>query len=138
MALATTFEEAARGIEGETLADAGKDIGEVTVLRPCVTDPAGRHQRQPQVPCKVDTCPIAMLLGAQAVALELDVEPVWEEMMKMFELSFGGLQTAVEQALGEDSLGTAGETEETVGVGLDLAPAGTGLSLGPAARGLGQ
>jgi hypothetical protein len=79
-----------------------------------------------------------MLLGAQAVALELDVEPVWEEMMKMFELAFGGLQTAVEQALGEDSLGTAGETEETVGVGLDLAPAGTGLSLGPAARGLGQ
>ena len=138
VALATTFEEASRGIEGETLADAGKDIGEVTVLRPCVTDPAGRHQRQPQATCKVDTCPIAMFLGAQAVALELDVEPVWEEMMKMFELAFGGLQTAVEQALGEDSLGTAGETEETVGVGLDLAPAGTGLSLGPAACGLGQ
>jgi hypothetical protein len=79
-----------------------------------------------------------MFLGAQAVALELDVEPVWEEVMKMLELAFGGLEAAVDQTLGEDPLGTAGETEETVGVGLDLAPAGTGLALGPAARGLGQ
>jgi len=138
VALATALEQAARGIEGEALADAGEDIGEVAVLRPRVTDPAGRHQRQSQTPREVDACLITMFLGAQAVALELDVEPVWEEVMKMLELAFGGLEAAVDQTLGEDPLGTAGETEETVGVGLDLAPAGTGLALGPAARGLGQ
>jgi len=138
VAFAAAFEQAARGIEGEPLADAGEDIGEVAVLRPCVTDPAGCHQRQPQTPCKVDAYLIAMLLGAQTVALELDVDPVWEEVMKMIEFAFGGVEAAVEQTLGEDTLGTTGETEETVGVGLDLTPAGTGLALGPVARGLGQ
>ena len=79
-----------------------------------------------------------MLLGTQAVALELDVEPIWEEVMKMIEFAFGGLQGAMNETLGEDPLGTAGETVETVGVGLDLVPAGAGLALGPAACGFGQ
>ena len=138
MSLAAALEQAARGIEGETFADAGEDIGEIAVFRSRVAHPAGRHQRQPQIPRQIDERLIAMLFGAKTMALELDVEPVGKEVMEMLEFAPGGVESTVKQTLGEDPLGAAGETEEAVGVGLDLAPTGAGLALGPAACGLGE
>ncbi len=59
-------------------------------------------------------------------------------MGQVRELTPGGVETAVDEPLGKDSLGTAGQAVEAVGVGLDLRPGGPRLSLGPATRGFGQ
>ncbi len=56
----------------------------------------------------------------------------------MFELAPGGLETAVDEPLGEDPLGAAGEAVEPVGVRRHLLPGGAGLALGPTASGLGE
>jgi len=72
-----------------------------------------------------------VFLGAQAVALELDVKPPREEMDEVLELAPGGVEATVDEPLREDPLGAAGQTVEAVGVGLDLRPGGPRLSLGP-------
>ena len=61
-----------------------------------------------------------------------------EEIGEVFELAPGGVEPAVDEPLGEEPLGAAGEAVETVGVGRDLLPGGAGLALGPAAGGLGE
>jgi hypothetical protein len=138
VALAAALEQTASGVEGEALANAVQHIGEVSILRPCITHSTGRHQRQPQTPREIDERLVAMLLGAQAMTLELDMQPVGEDAEQMLELTPGGVEAAVDEALGNYSFGAAGEAEQTVGVGFDLSPAGAGFALGPAARRFGE
>ena len=138
MAFAAALEQTAGGVEGDALADAGQHIGEVPVGRPRVADAAGGRQRQLEPSREVGERPVAVLLGTQPVALQLDVEPSREEMGQVRELAPGGVETAVDEPLSEDSLGAAGQAVEAVSVGLDLRPGRPSLALGPAARGLGQ
>ncbi len=138
MALAAALEQPARAVDGGALADAGEDVGEVAVGRPRVADAAGRHQRQPQDPGELGERPVAVLLLAQAVALQLDVQPPREELAQPLELAPGGVEPAQGEALGDDPLGAARQAVEAAGVGRDLRPGGAGAALGPAARGLGE
>jgi len=120
VALAAALEQAAGGVEGATLANAGEDVGEVAVFRPRVARATGRDQWQSQLPREIEERPVAVLLGAQAVALQFDVEPPREEMDEVRELAPGGVEAAVDEPLGEDTLSAAGQTVEAVGVSLDL------------------
>jgi hypothetical protein len=138
VAFTATLEQAARGVEGEALANAAEDVGEITVLRARIAHPAGRHQWQPQALREVDEDPVAVFLGAKTVSLQLDVEAFRKDAMKVLEFAFGGVEAAVNETLSDHPFGAAGETEETVGVGLNLVPSGTGLALGSSTCGLGE
>jgi hypothetical protein len=138
VAFATALEQTARGVEGEALANAAEHVGEVAVLRVCIAYSAGRHQRQTQASREIDKGLVAVLLGAKTMSLQLDVQPFGKDAVKVLELAFGGVETAVDETLGDDTLGAAGKTEEAVGVGFYLAPTGTGFALGPSACGLGE
>jgi hypothetical protein len=87
---------------------------------------------------EIDEDLVAVFLGTETVSLQLDAEPVGKDAMKVLELAFGGVAAAVNETLGDDPFGAAGETEETVGVGLHLVPSGAGLALGPSTCGLGE
>ena len=79
-----------------------------------------------------------MLFVAEVVALDLDVEAAGEEIGEAFELAAAGVEPAVEEALGQEALGAAGEAVEAFGVDRDLRFGGAGLALGAAAGGFGE
>ena len=101
------LDDGAGGVEGDALADAGEYVGEIAVGGPRVTDPSRGHHGQPQTAREVGPRSVAVFLGAQPVALQLDVQSPWEETVEMLELAPGGFETAMDESLGDDTLGTA-------------------------------
>jgi hypothetical protein len=138
VALALGLDDGARGVEGDALADAGEDIGELFGLAAGVADPAGGDDGQPEAAGEVEHGGVAVLLVAQVVALDLDVEPVGEEVGEALELAAAGVETAVEQALGDEALGAAGEAVQALGVDRDIGHGGAGLALGAVAGRFGE
>ena len=138
MALALGLDDGAGGVEGDALADAGEDIGELFGLAAGVADPAGGDDGQAEPAGEIEHGGVAVLFVAEVVALDLDVEPAGEEIGEALELAAAGVEPAVEEALGDEALGAAGEAVEAFGVDRDLRPGGAGLALGAAAGGLGE
>ncbi len=99
VALALGLDDGARGVEGDALADAGEDIGELLVLARGVADAAGGDDGQPEAAGELEHGLVAVLLVAEVVALELDVEAAGEEIGEAGELAAGAVETAVEEAL---------------------------------------
>ena len=138
MAFALGLDDDAGGVEGDSLADAGEDIGELFGLTAGVADPAGGDDGQPEAAGEIEHGLVAVLFVAEVVALDLDVEAAGEEIGEAFELAAAGVEPAVEEALVDEALGAAGEAVEALGVDRDLRFGGAGLALGPAAGGLGE
>jgi hypothetical protein len=138
VALAVAVEDGAGGVEGDPLADAGEDVGELFVLAPGVADAAGGDERQAEAAGELDQGLVAVLLVPQVVALELDVEPAGEEVGEAGELAAAAVEAAVGEALGDQALGAAGQAVQALGVDRGIGHGGAGPALGAAAGGLGE
>ena len=97
-------EEASGSVEVGPVADAGEDVVQVLVGPPRVAHAVRRDEREAERPASRDERLVAMLLLAEAMALELDVQPAGEDRAPTRELGARGVQTTRRERARDRSL----------------------------------
>ena len=118
--------------------DAGEDVVQLLVLVAGIAHTVGGHQGQVEPSRDIDERLVAVLLVAQSMSLELDVNASLEQMGQVEELSPGGVCTAHLQNMGQELSVSAGEAVEPRAVFLEVLPIDPSVTLGSPSSRTGQ
>ena len=138
VALALRGQEAPRRIERRVPADARQDVVELLVLRAGVAHAIRREQRQPQPPRQIDERLVAVLLLAQVVPFELDVQSAREEAGQGLQERPRGVEPSLCQSPRDRPLLASGQAIQPIGVRGDLLEGDKRLTLGATQGSSGQ
>ena len=136
--LAVGGEQPAGLVEGGVMADRRQHVVQRLILTGSVAHAVGGEQGEAELAGEIDQRLVPVLLLAQAVALQLDVQAAVEEMGQPLEQTPGGIDPPFGQLAGERPLVAAGQAVETRRVLGEQVPGDARLPLAPAARGGGH
>ena len=129
MPLALRGEQAPGPVERHVVADRRQDVVELLVLRARVAHAVGGEQRQAQPPREIHERLVAVLLLAQVMALELDVDAPGKDRRELLELFPRRVEPAARQRPRDRPLVAARQHVEPLRVRGDLVPRDARLAL---------